>query len=348
MELSEHQLNFDSVFYEERAERTLEIRNAGKTVAAFRFVPKLEEKQFCKPWMTIHPKFGMLMPGETANVRVLCFIFFMSTQTSHNQSQHTQIHITAHVDYRTARNFATKRDRIEDILILRLENGRDFFISIAGEYVPSSFGMLLEDLTDRPNPIRCVKKEEDVSKEEEDKNNTRLQIPKELWRLCDLLFSNSLLTTKNLFIEGGLPTEMANIRESLDTGVAFSACSPHSAVAVLFEFLHSLATPILPPKLFSSEENDNVDSSRLATWCSDILSAVKPLQYNVFVYLLLFFKEALSHADENNLRVDILIRILTPRLAWNEREDLVDPKTVKRYRRQVAVFLKYLLTQDYF
>ena len=214
--------------------------------------------------------------------------------------------------------------------------------------------MPLEELTARPNPIRCVVKKEDCDdddeeeKSNEDENKTRLQIPKELWRLCDLLFSNSLLTSKNLFIEGGLPTEMANIRESLDTGVSFSSCSPHSAVAVLFEFLHSLAAPILPPPLFSSEENDNVESSKLATWCSDILSRVKPLQYNVFVYLLLFFKEALSHSDQNNLRVDILIRILTPRLAWNEREDLVDPKTVKRYRMQVAVFLKYLLTQDYF
>ena len=87
VELSEHQLNFDSVFYEERAERTLQIRNVGKTVAAFRFVPKLEEKQFCKPWMTIHPKFGMLMPGETANVR----ISFVTHKLKHHKLKHHKL-----------------------------------------------------------------------------------------------------------------------------------------------------------------------------------------------------------------------------------------------------------------
>lgn len=336
VELSESTLNFGRVLYEDRVVRELEIHNVGTTVAAFRFVPKLEEKQFCKPWMTIHPKFGMLTPGEKA-----------------------KIHVAVHVDYRTARYFANRRETIEDILILRLESGRDYFISIGGRFAPSSFGMSLEELSGRHDPVRPSEQgEDDVSggKIDEDEKSSgkdakakkRLHLPKELWRLCDLLFSKNLLDTRGLFIKSGDPSEMDDLRHALDTGTNFLPCSPHSAVAVLFEFLHSLSTPILAPALFSSPDSDSVEFSKLAKWCDEILSRVKPLQYNVFVYLLLFFKEALSHREKNELQIDILIRIITPRLIWNEREDLVDPTTVKRYRAQAAVFLKFLFTQDYF
>ena len=35
----------------------------------FRFVPKLEERSFCRPWLTVDPPFGFLLPGEHADVK---------------------------------------------------------------------------------------------------------------------------------------------------------------------------------------------------------------------------------------------------------------------------------------
>jgi hypothetical protein len=42
--------------------------------AQFRFVPKLEEETMCKPWLSIKPRFGMLLPGEAAEISFTAFI----------------------------------------------------------------------------------------------------------------------------------------------------------------------------------------------------------------------------------------------------------------------------------
>jgi phosphatidylinositol-bisphosphatase len=36
--------------------------------AHYHFVPKLEEENVCKPWLTLRPRFGMLMPGDVAEI----------------------------------------------------------------------------------------------------------------------------------------------------------------------------------------------------------------------------------------------------------------------------------------
>ena len=324
VELSDNQLKFGNVLFEERVVRRLVVRNVGKTNARFRFVPKLEERTFCKTWMNISPKFGMLTPGETETVDIAVL-----------------------VDYRTARHMVSKRETIDDILVLRLDNGRDFFVSVSGQFAPTCFGMQLDDLTMRPDPIRPVVTDSNGS-DETANDRQRLQIPKELWRLCDEIFSRGHLDVEGLFIKGGLPSEMKTIRRALDECSTFPSCSPHSTCAVLFEFLRSLGHPVLAPTLFASPEHDSVDATRMPKWCEDVLSRLKPLQYNVFVYLLLFFKEALAHSDKNGLHVDILIRIIAPRFTWGEREDLLHPRVIKRYHTQAGMFLKYLITQDFF
>lgn len=47
-------------------------------------------------------------------------------------------------------------DIIEDILILHLDRGKDFFLTIAGNYLPSCFGTSLETLTRMKKPIREI------------------------------------------------------------------------------------------------------------------------------------------------------------------------------------------------
>lgn len=39
-----------------------------QTNAVFRFVPKLEERMLCRPWLSVHPPFGFLLPGQSADV----------------------------------------------------------------------------------------------------------------------------------------------------------------------------------------------------------------------------------------------------------------------------------------
>lgn len=48
------------------------------------------------------------------------------------------------------------KDKLEDILVLHLEGGKDFFISVSGDYVQTSFGHSLESLVQLHMPIREV------------------------------------------------------------------------------------------------------------------------------------------------------------------------------------------------
>ena len=48
------------------------------------------------------------------------------------------------------------QNKLEDILVLHLEGGKDFFISVSGNYILSSFGQSLERLVQLHVPIREV------------------------------------------------------------------------------------------------------------------------------------------------------------------------------------------------
>lgn len=47
-------------------------------------------------------------------------------------------------------------DKIEDILVLHLDRGKDYFLTISGTYLPSCFGTSLEALCRMRRPIREV------------------------------------------------------------------------------------------------------------------------------------------------------------------------------------------------
>lgn len=48
------------------------------------------------------------------------------------------------------------QDMIEDILVLHLDRGKDYFLTISGSYLVSSFGTSLEALCRMKRPIREI------------------------------------------------------------------------------------------------------------------------------------------------------------------------------------------------
>ncbi|KAK1734639.1 inositol polyphosphate 5-phosphatase [Skeletonema marinoi] len=63
-------LDFGEVRYDQRVTLPIIITNTGKVVAPFRLVPKLEEEALCKPWVTVSPAYGMLIPGEQTRLKM--------------------------------------------------------------------------------------------------------------------------------------------------------------------------------------------------------------------------------------------------------------------------------------
>jgi len=278
-------LDFGEVFYDQKVTLPIQVTNTGKVVAQFRLVPKLDEVTLCKPWMTVTPAFGMLIPGEAP----------------------ATLNFTISIDNATANALNTGRDILEDIIILRLENGRDYYITVKANYARSCFGMSVDELVKYAEPIRNVPLDPIQRAEIYDPSHppAALCVPKELWRIVDAIYEKGL-HERDLFTVPGLAEEVYQIRECLDTGEPFGEFRVHSMAEVLLSFLSNLASPIVPRSLFPTLE---IDAQTIQSVSRRFLEELPPIHYNVFVYMISFFREALLYREANKLSAAKLARI---------------------------------------
>ena len=109
--LSAVSVDFGTVKYKEPATRTITIQNTGQVIAQYQFIPKLQDESVSKPWLQLSTLSGTIIPGESAEVSII-----ITVQES------------------TAFELMSGKEALDEILILHLENGKDYFISICGQY----------------------------------------------------------------------------------------------------------------------------------------------------------------------------------------------------------------------
>ena len=152
--------------------------------------------------MTVSPTYGMLIPGEPT----------------------ATINVTITIDNNTAQLLNSRRDVLEDVLILRLENGRDYYIPISGNYARSCFGMGLDELVLYKDPIRtipldAIERSEQFTNDLEISPTNALCVPKELWRVVDAIYEKGLQTPdisiNRVFPKKCIKSENAWIRRHL-------------------------------------------------------------------------------------------------------------------------------------
>ncbi|KAJ1984041.1 hypothetical protein H4R34_000903 [Dimargaris verticillata] len=191
--LSETQLDFGSVTYTTPVTRTVTLHNTGKVPVQFRFIPKLDDTDFCRPWLWVNPPTGTVLPGAQM-----------------------PIYFTIVVGQTNASMLNISQEELRDILILHLQDGKDYFISVQGNYLPTCFGTRLDVLARLPKPIRQMTLEEIQALGDE----SQYSIPRELWRLVDFIYRHGL-QIPNVFHVTGDPTLVAHIQYCLDTGDEF-------------------------------------------------------------------------------------------------------------------------------
>ena len=62
---------FDEVKFVEAQTRTLTVANTGQVPVQFEFIKKLNDKAICKPWLSVEPSNGFVMPGDKCDVSIL-------------------------------------------------------------------------------------------------------------------------------------------------------------------------------------------------------------------------------------------------------------------------------------
>jgi phosphatidylinositol-bisphosphatase len=262
--------------------------------------------------MKVSPAYGMLIPGDEP-----------ATLTCNVEINNT-----------TAQMLNSGREVLDDILILRLENGRDYYITVKATYARSCFGMPAEELVMYSEPIRTIPLDAIQRAEVIDpRTTTALCVPKELWRLIDAV-SELGLFTEHLFINPGIADEVSSIRECLDTGAQFGQYRIHSYAEVLVTFLESLSVPIVPNQLFPNQE---IDSLNIQSSARRLLEELPPVHYNIFVYVISFFREVLVYRERNLLSAAKVARVCCTCLAPGKGLDTSTTSLHKRTSMQLVV-----------
>jgi phosphatidylinositol-bisphosphatase len=315
-----------TVGFDKPVRETLLIENTGQAIVQFLFVPKLQEKSFCKKWMTVSPTYGIVPPRETLEIK-----------------------LNVHVTRETAHRLNTGEDTLDDILIFRLENGRDYFITISGDYLKSCFGASIDWLVRTPVPVRYTNPQQQVTKVQ--------TLPKELWRIVDYLYPAGL-EEEGLFITSGDSKQIDMIRECLDTAQDFgSQFDYYSMGEALVLFLSSLAEPVFPRSL-AEQYNESLN---LTNWCKQALMQLSAAHYNTFIYLVSFLREVIKRKDKNALTLDQIVFIFTGAIFHADAAEL-SGKAAARQRAAAAaaapprpgaqpknmVILRHFLTSDEF
>ncbi|KAI7888825.1 Endonuclease/exonuclease/phosphatase [Mucor mucedo] len=347
-DISSSFIDFEKVRFMEYKEKNILLENTGQVLMLFKFISSGEEDVVFPPWLQVEPSSGVLAPGEKVVLR---------------------FEVT--VDPTISAPLNRGEQSIEDILILRLADCKDFFISINGDYIPTCFGVPLEQLSELTVPILQV-------------TNTaykpmpvlnQIDVPKELWMLMNFLWSPTMFSMEPLFLEHGDLVVSTYIRDCLDNGTQFDGnvllggssptgvegegeqlatsmehlnlteeekrrkeiVSANSMIDVLVAFLECLPEPVISTHLYERalDAGDSSDAMNI------LKESLAPFHRNVLLYIGIFLRQAIDAAPANcrNAREEKIIEtftvLLRPPLDFKER----NPAVAKERREKFVVQL---------
>ncbi|XP_034029951.1 LOW QUALITY PROTEIN: type II inositol 1,4,5-trisphosphate 5-phosphatase [Thalassophryne amazonica] len=320
--LSKQEFHFKDVKFMQHQAETLHLINDGQVPCQFEFIQKPNEATYCRPWLTASPSKGFVTQGASVDIEFEVFV---------NRSMAPELN--------------SGKQKIEDILVLHLERGKDYFISVTGNYLPSCYGTSIHTLCQLREPIQDMPQETiyELQKAEMSGDDggaavceKPLDIPKELWMMVDHLFRNGM-QQEDIFQQPGLRSEFAEIRDCLDTGMLDSLPgSNHSVAEALLLFLDALPEPVIPYSFYQH----CLECCSIASQCEKVISMLPQCHQNVFNYLTAFLREMLKTSASNRLDVNILVSIFAALLMRSPTKQDVAEK------RKLREFFQHFLNQD--
>ncbi|XP_059507433.1 inositol polyphosphate 5-phosphatase OCRL isoform X2 [Stegostoma tigrinum] len=334
--LSRRDFTFEDVKFRQLQREKFQITNDGQVPCHFSFIPKLNDSHYSKQWLRAEPCEGYVEPHESVDISLEVYVS-KDTVTLLNSAE----------------------DKIEDILVLHLDRGKDYFLTIGGNYLPSCFGTSLESLCRMKKPIREVpitklidldddsvlhkekSRLELVSVDNTGTDNKPLQIPKEIWLLVDHLFKNAS-RQEDLFQTPGTQGELQQIFDCLDTSIPNTIPgSNHSVAEALLIFLEALPEPVICYELHVRCLETSFDSRS----CRQLILQLPRCHRNVFKYLMAFLRELLKHSEENKLDAKMLATLFAS-LLLRPPPNLVGRQTQNDRQRAVDFIYGFLTSGD--
>ena len=242
---------FGAVSFRDSRVCTLTVANTGQVPLTFEFIKKPNEISYCKEWLRITP-----------------------FKASIKQAESLEVELEVMVDKSTAPRLNKGLEKLDDIIVLHLDGGKDLFITVSGDYECSCFGSSIDTLVRLNCPLKNVSKELlkklETKQYKSDEYPPIWDIPKELWVLVDQLYKYGMLT-EDLFQQSGLIPEFRVIRDAMDTGFADKInVSVNSLAEALIVFLEALSDPVIPYALY----NQALESSNNFINCKQVIKHI--------------------------------------------------------------------------
>ncbi|XP_016894929.1 inositol polyphosphate 5-phosphatase OCRL isoform X3 [Cynoglossus semilaevis] len=326
--LSRREFAFENVKFRQLQKERFLLQNDGQVPCHFAFIPKPNDTNYCKTWLRAEPADGFLEPSETL-----------------------EIYLEVYVSKDSVTLLNSGEDAIEDILVLHLDRGKDFFLTITGNYLSSCFGTSLETLCRMKKPIREIPITKLIDLERSKMNflmadgagtdDKPLKIPKELWILVNHLYTKAC-DQEDLFQTPGLQEELQSIIDCLDTSIPDSlpGCN-HSVAEALLIFLEAVPEPVVCYELY----HRCLDCAHDSRLCKQLISQLPRAHRNVFRYLMAFLKELLKHSINNNLTAN-LIATLFAGLLIRPPPNLTSRQTSQERQKAIDFVLGFLMAGD--
>ncbi|KAJ7111389.1 Endonuclease/exonuclease/phosphatase [Mycena epipterygia] len=220
-------VDLGKVSYKKAVTQRVAVRNIGKVPAAYRLVPIDVESSVHPDWLKVEPMTALLLPDELAYIT-----------------------LTAYIDNDSASRLNIDHKDLDCTLILHTVMGKDHFIAVTAEYVPTCFANKLSRLTQFPGPIRALKSSSELLAEDR-----AINAPREIMRLVNWMMAPDI-NLEGLFVSAADQSMVDTIRECLDTGAEFPFSpnpkddkAPVAFGETLLRLLDSLTEPIVPTEL---------------------------------------------------------------------------------------------------
>ncbi|XP_059945514.1 type II inositol 1,4,5-trisphosphate 5-phosphatase isoform X2 [Mesoplodon densirostris] len=308
----------ENVKYMQLQIESFTIQN-GQVPCQFEFINKPDEESYCKQWLSANPSRGFLLPDSAIEIELELF-----------------------VNKTTATKLNSGEDKIEDILVLHLDRGKDYFLSVSGNYLPSCFGSPIHTLCYMKEPILDLPLESireltlmQLQTEDDGSQLERpMDLPKELLMMVDYLYRNAI-QQEDLFQQPGLRLEFEHIRDCLDTGTIDTlSVSNHSIAEALLLFLESLPEPVICYSVY----HNCLECSGNLTASKQVIATLPACHRNVFIYLMAFLQELLKNSAKNHLDGNILASIFGSLLlrnpAGHQKLEVAEKKKAQEFIHQ--------------
>ncbi|KAJ7766342.1 DNase I-like protein [Mycena maculata] len=278
-------VNLGKISYKKVVTQQVAVRNIGKVPCAYRLVPIDIESSVHPDWLEVEPMTALLLPNEVV-----------------------QITLTAYIDNASASRLNIDHKELDCTLILHTVMGKDHFIAVSAEYVPTCFANSLLRLTLLPGPIRSLKSSSELLAEDR-----AINAPREIMRLVNWMMAPDI-NFDDVFISHADPKVVDTIRECLDTGTDFPFSPnprddriPLAFGETLLQLLDSLTEPIVPSELHARcVEMTNRDEA------FELLDEFPPSAVNVWISVTAFLHFICQSSVDPDVRTKRIAGIFAP------------------------------------